>query len=64
MATYGFQLRAIHLPGEENRVADWLSRWECGQEYRELFYGFIAEDSNNYTELTIEPELFRFSGEL
>ena len=64
VATYGFQLRAVHLPGEENRVADWLSRWECGQGYRELFYGFIAEDSNNYTEIVIEPELFRFSGEL
>ena len=64
VATYGFQLRAIHLPGEENRVADWLSRWECGPEYRELFYGFIAEDYNNYTEIAVGPELFKFSGEL
>ena len=28
VSSYGFELRAVHLPGEENRVADWLSRWD------------------------------------
>ena len=27
ISIYGFEMRAVHLPGEENRVADWLSRW-------------------------------------
>ena len=26
VSTYEFELRAVHIPGEENRVADWLSR--------------------------------------
>ena len=64
VSTYGFQLRAIHLPGEENRVPDWLSRWNCGQEYRDLFYGFISGESEKYSEIPITDELFEFSGDL
>ena len=36
VAKYGFELRAVHLPGEENRVPDWLSRWDCGQSYKRV----------------------------
>ena len=64
VSTYGFQLRAIHLPGEENRVPDWLSRWDCGQEYRDLFHGFISGESEKYTEIFINDEMFGFSGDL
>ena len=64
VATYDFQLRAIHLPGEENRVPDWLSRWDCGQEYRDLFHEFIGGESTNYSEVIITDDLFGFSGDL
>ena len=64
VSKYGFQLRAVHLPGEENRVPDWLSRWDCGQSYRELFFGFISGEPDKYTEISVNPDLFKFSGEL
>ena len=64
VSKYGFQLRAVHLPGEENRVPDWLSRWDCGQSYRELFFGFISGEPDKYTEISVNPDLFKFSGDL
>ena len=57
-----FQLRAIHLPGEENRLPDWLSRWDLSYTYRDLFYNFISGDE--YVELNVPHELFTFSGAL
>ena len=62
VAKFGFQLRAVHLPGEDNRVPDWLSRWECGQEYRDLFREFI--DGKQCNEILISQDMFEFSGEL
>ena len=64
VSKYGFQLRAVHLPGEDNRVPDWLSRWDCGQKYRDLFYNFIGGELDTYAEVVIHPELFAFSGVL
>ena len=53
VSKYGFELQAIHLPGEENRVADWLSRWDCDHEYQRLFYEFMGEDVNKYLQTCI-----------
>ena len=64
VARNGFELRAIHLPGEENRVPDWLSRWDLHSGYREKFYQFVGEELNQYTEIEITPEMFEFSGNL
>ena len=64
VSKYGFQLRAVHLPGEENRVPDWLSRWDCGQGYRDLFHGFIGGEPDKYCEILVTSDLFEFSGEL
>ena len=64
VATYGFQLRAVHLPGEENRVPDWLSRWDCGQKYRDLFHAFISGEGERYFEINMTDDLFEFSGDL
>ena len=36
-ATGEFEIKAVHIPGVENRVPDWLSRWECGSQYRQAF---------------------------
>ena len=38
-ASLGFELRAVHLPGEENRAADLLSRWHLGSTFKERFRG-------------------------
>ena len=64
VATFGFELRAVHLPGEENRVADWLSRWECHQKYRDQFLQFISAELSRYVEIFIGQDMFGFSGEL
>ena len=62
VSKHNFQLRAVHLPGEENRVPDWLSRWDCGQKYRDLFNNFIRDEHENYREIYIHSEVFAFSG--
>ena len=64
VSKYGFQLRAVHLPGEQNRVPDWLSRWDCGQTYRDLFHQFIGGEPEKYNEIMIDENLFDFSGDL
>ena len=38
VARHGFQLKAVHLPGVDNRLADSLSRWHLGQQYGILFH--------------------------
>ena len=64
VSKYGFQLRAVHLPGEQNRVPDWLSRWDCGQSYRDLFYQFIGGEPEKYTKIFIDEKMLNFSGDL
>ena len=62
VSRFGFQLRAVHLPGEENRVPDWLSRWDLGKQYRDLFHGFISD--GKYEEIRVSSNLFDFSDDL
>ena len=57
-----FELRAVHLPGEENRVADWLSRWHLGSKYQDAFNSFTS--GSTYEEILTPSELFEFSGHL
>ena len=61
VSRFQFQLQAVHLPGEENRLPDWLSRWHCGQNYRDLFNNFTK--NSDYLEVHVLPELFKFSDE-
>ena len=37
-AKFHFEVRAIHFPGVENRVADLLSRWHMNCSYKEEFF--------------------------
>ena len=62
VSTNEFELRAVHLPGEDNRVADWLSRWHLGYTYQNAFNSFIS--GSCYDEMFICDELFTFSGVL
>ena len=64
VSTHGFELRAVHLPGVENRVADWLSRWNYHPRYKQNFLNFIKNESDRYTEISIGIELFEFSNDL
>jgi len=36
-ASHDFELRAVHLPGEENRTADLLSRWHLDSSFGARF---------------------------
>ena len=56
-----FELRAVHLPGEENRVADWLSRWHLGDKFRDAFNSFSA---GSLEEIPLSDDVFQFSGDL
>ena len=64
VSKFRFQLRAIHLPGEENRIADWLSRWDRGDSYQNSFYSFISEEPDKYVNLSAPLELFEFADDL
>ena len=55
-----FELRAVHLPGEDNRIADWLSRWHLGQKYQDACNVFTA--GSVYKNVHIYDDIFRFSG--
>ena len=64
VAKFGFELRAIHLPGVENRVADWLSRWDVNPNYRSSFYQFIGNELGRYQEIEVTEDCFIFSNEI
>ena len=64
VSRFRFQLRAVHLPGEENRIADWLSRWDRGKHYQNSFNGFISEEPDRYVERCAPSALFEFADDL
>ena len=61
VATNLFQLRAVHLPGVENRLADALSRWDESVCHRNLFYSFISDSTTEYCDVHVDDSLFTFS---
>ena len=64
VSKYAFELRAVHLPGVDNRVADWLSRWNLDPKYSQSFYQFIGGELERYEEVFTTPEMFTFSKKL
>ena len=62
VSTFGFELRAVHLPGVENRVADWLSRWDLGTEHQSSFARFIGDEV--YKEINVIDKNFEFSNDI
>ena len=62
VSTFEYELRAVHLPGEENRVADWLSRWHLGEKYQTSFHEFIVDSPHE--EILISENVFKFSDSL
>ena len=56
VARCGFQLKAVHLPGVDNRLADSLSRWHLGSQYGTLFPQLTLGAS--MSERILEPSYF------
>ena len=52
------EIRAVHLPGRENRLPDFLSRWHLDIKYQKLFFNEI--DSNVFDDVLLHNELFIF----
>jgi hypothetical protein len=57
-ATLGFEVRSVHLPGEQNRLSDSLSRWHLGIEYQVNFYADTT--SYNLREWEVTDTYFQF----
>jgi hypothetical protein len=58
-ARHEFEIRAVHILGEENRAADLLSRWHLSEFYARTFY---KEFQSKYRllELGVPSCLFQF----
>ena len=57
-AVFQFEIRAKHILGEDNRLADFLSRWQTHKKYAVMFNQSIA--NNIYEEIKVEKCHFRF----
>ena len=55
-ASLEFELRAVHLSGEENRAADLLSRWHLDRVYQERFRRLPSFPE--LTEVVVPPDVF------
>ena len=40
-AIYEFQLKAKFIPGVENRISDYLSRWKISKNFQRLFFDIV-----------------------
>ena len=58
-AKYEFEVRAVHLPGVDNRLPDLLSRWSLSHRYRDEFFQLTSHLAMK--ECVISDELFEFS---
>jgi hypothetical protein len=57
-ATYAFKIRAKHIAGEENRLADYLSRWHIHSRFRDTFLSLV--DIKTYEEVSVHSSDFNF----
>ena len=60
---YSFQIRMQHVPGEHNRISDYLSRWDLDPKYKDLFFEEISktEDVTKIKQVLISEAHFAFS---
>ncbi len=56
---YSFELRATHISGVDNRIADHLSRWSLNESHREEFHRLTH--AYHLREHQVPPDLFNFS---
>ena len=57
-ATYQFEIRGQHLSSEDNRLADWLSRWSLDEFYQDLFLQEAVQ--NKWKEVNVPESYFQF----
>ena len=57
-ATFGFEIRAVHLPGSLNEDADLLSRWDTSPEIRSRF--LCKADRDNLSDIALPSSHFLF----
>ena len=50
-ATHEFEVRAKHIAGEENRLADYLSRWHIHSRFIDTFLSLV--DIKKYEEVSV-----------
>ena len=54
---YQIELRAVHLPGCDNRLPDFLSRWDLNEKYK---FKFLQEIDESYREVLVTDNHFVF----
>ena len=57
-ATHEFEVRAKHIAGEENRLADYLSRWHIHSRFRDTFLSLV--DLKTYEEVSVQSSDVNF----
>lgn len=58
-ALHRFEIKAVHLPGSENRLADYLSRLHLGEKY---WFQFVNETKDKcMNEVKVKPKCFTLS---
>ena len=60
-ARFDFSVRAIHIAGVDNRIADHLSRWDLADQNKERFFELAAD--YQLVEYSIPRDLFTFDTE-
>ena len=59
-----FEIRAVHLPGVTNRIADYLSRWHLDEAKYSRLFAAERGDVGSFTEETVTDELFALNSDL
>lgn len=57
---FDFELRALHIPGDQNTLADSLSRWDTNLDFQNAFYEAASLHYNTLREYSCSFELFNF----
>lgn len=59
-----FEIRAVHLPGVTNRLADYLSRWHLDEAKYSGLFAAECGDVGSFSEETVTDELFALNSDL
>lgn len=57
---FDFEIRALHIPGHTNIIADALSRWDTQPEFSIKFYDAASLHHDSLSEYLCPFDLFRF----
>lgn len=58
-AVHEYELKAVHLPGCENRLPDSLSRWSLSDKYKNIFYDLTK--NMNMKEVFVDKNVFKLN---